>query len=515
MELDADRKLLTPNQKLFGSTWLGKHPVTLLQEYTRKQRWSAPDFTYIERNGQFQCRVMLARKPASSVSMFFNAYYADKLEARHVAATYTLHRLGVVTSLKLLPPAFKILWARLESLKIDMDPQQAAIEYNGDPFRPQFSSGTLSTKQSKPWLSYPQIYVPKELRERLESVIRSNLDTAVSGTFDKSVDTTQLRATLIQKGFRETHADECLQYRSTLAECLDWLCIHLPEDDLPSSMKPSDKKSIVISQTTSVNDLARQYALERLGIGGFSKVDCIAALEGRDEFTALVYLCHRLGSIERLEIELVDLGDELEDEKEVLESIYSDLVIEESELGTRYCVQIGPISVSICIPTLSDYPFEVPGISLDAALPSYIRLSILQRVLEECKAFVGSPMIFSLLGSIESHLDSVIDNPPLLLSLHPVQKAIALSTLNVSGPIPSRGKKKPSNAPSKTLKEDFMRLQQDVSYKRMLDVRMNLPSYKFKNQIVDHLKSSKRLIISGDTGCGKSTQTGQFLYQFD
>ncbi|ORY36563.1 P-loop containing nucleoside triphosphate hydrolase protein [Rhizoclosmatium globosum] len=47
----------------------------------------------------------------------------------------------------------------------------------------------------------------------------------------------------------------------------------------------------------------------------------------------------------------------------------------------------------------------------------------------------------------------------------------------------------------------------------MLRGRQNLPSYKFRDQIIDAVEKNQVVIICGETGCGKSTQTGQFLLE--
>ena len=42
---------------------------------------------------------------------------------------------------------------------------------------------------------------------------------------------------------------------------------------------------------------------------------------------------------------------------------------------------------------------------------------------------------------------------------------------------------------------------------------MQLPIFKKKNQIKSHVKKYRVVIISGNTGCGKTTQVPQYLYE--
>jgi len=45
----------------------------------------------------------------------------------------------------------------------------------------------------------------------------------------------------------------------------------------------------------------------------------------------------------------------------------------------------------------------------------------------------------------------------------------------------------------------------------MLKYREKLPSYKYQDPIIEELEKNQVIIISGETGCGKSTQTPQFI----
>ncbi|XP_015113650.1 ATP-dependent DNA/RNA helicase DHX36 [Diachasma alloeum] len=48
-------------------------------------------------------------------------------------------------------------------------------------------------------------------------------------------------------------------------------------------------------------------------------------------------------------------------------------------------------------------------------------------------------------------------------------------------------------------------------YQRMLDFRSKLPSYKMREEILDLIHGNQVLVISGETGCGKTTQVAQFI----
>ncbi|KAG0721052.1 ATP-dependent RNA helicase DHX36 [Chionoecetes opilio] len=47
----------------------------------------------------------------------------------------------------------------------------------------------------------------------------------------------------------------------------------------------------------------------------------------------------------------------------------------------------------------------------------------------------------------------------------------------------------------------------------MLEVRKKLPSYKMRDEIVDTIRNNQVVVLSGETGCGKTTQVAQFLLE--
>ncbi|KAM4570366.1 putative ATP-dependent RNA helicase DHX57 isoform 2-T2 [Odontesthes bonariensis] len=58
---------------------------------------------------------------------------------------------------------------------------------------------------------------------------------------------------------------------------------------------------------------------------------------------------------------------------------------------------------------------------------------------------------------------------------------------------------------------EFRRKQSSRRFRSMLEQRRNLPAWKEKENILDVLDSSQVLVISGMTGCGKTTQIPQFI----
>lgn len=48
-------------------------------------------------------------------------------------------------------------------------------------------------------------------------------------------------------------------------------------------------------------------------------------------------------------------------------------------------------------------------------------------------------------------------------------------------------------------------------YKKMLARRQNLPSFKKKDELLHLINKNQVVVVSGETGCGKTTQVAQFI----
>lgn len=60
---------------------------------------------------------------------------------------------------------------------------------------------------------------------------------------------------------------------------------------------------------------------------------------------------------------------------------------------------------------------------------------------------------------------------------------------------------------------DFKQKEKFNKLKKLRDTQANLPVAQYKDKIIEMVKKEKVIIIAGDTGCGKSTQIPQYLYE--
>lgn len=215
--------------KLFGN-WTGKLPSTLLDEYIRKQqlkisynftnfpigddpRVSTTERPHESRSDltsdpskakasnmtaafptlptEYQCKITISKIIKDSIEYVtfypFNQFFASKQEAKHVSATYTLHRLQSNSSLyTLLPPSHRLIWKAYDKVKADSDQDLVLQNYTADPWEAKTKPAEPLPSKT-PWTEYPTLSIPKQQRERLEFLIRDNIAEAVSGTVDKTV----------------------------------------------------------------------------------------------------------------------------------------------------------------------------------------------------------------------------------------------------------------------------------------------------------------------------------------
>lgn len=63
------------------------------------------------------------------------------------------------------------------------------------------------------------------------------------------------------------------------------------------------------------------------------------------------------------------------------------------------------------------------------------------------------------------------------------------------------------------LQKEFQDKLDHGAYKRMQKIRQKLPAHDKRQEILDLLESNQVLVVSGETGCGKTTQVPQFILE--
>ncbi|KAL1506304.1 hypothetical protein ABEB36_005693 [Hypothenemus hampei] len=177
----------------------------------------------------------------------------------------------------------------------------------------------------------------------------------------------------------------------------------------------------------------------------------------------------------------------------------------------------------------SKYPYEPPLIFLksNVCLPPLTSLHICKRLYQEAQTLAadGIPSVYSvteLLKSeeeIKEHLKTEIE------FLDPREKLFSRNVVEVKRKVlPKYYLKGETNRDNKRqltadeiLKEDqrivneFQQKILNPKYQKMITSRKKLPAWNFRKDILNSIQQSQVAVVSGETGCGKSTQVPQFI----
>ncbi|KAJ3349723.1 hypothetical protein HDU83_000341 [Entophlyctis luteolus] len=566
--LDDEKKLL------FGSwTASGKTPLSVLYEHCQRMDWNKPQVNSASKGAKGVTATItisaVDKKTRATTSFTFSdpdytRVYATEQEAKHWAATYALHRVASHLSLhRLLPPSHQAYWASLEEIRTAQSPDVQKYDYHADPFAvaelraQELKAKERETKleneriakeadkQAKPWEAYQKVMLSTEMREVVEQLVRNaSVVGKKSPKREVAVENSTLVDVLVSKGFRRVHALEALEYNTDLTGAIDWLCIYVPEDDLPESFhsKPTNAISRGQSSMTSLN---RERAIEYMSKSGFSREICASEYDAHQavELDALAALVSKLSLAENAVSGAVApqacASDSLREELEAIEAIYGTETISRNDRNGMVQLKIDLSMTSseiydvvfhVGVSENSKYPAELPAMMVtSSSIPSYMRLSILKKLSSEAVSkWLGSPMVFEMVQWIQDNFCSILENPGVTLMelkqatagqaavmepapeklIKPTSKKKALP-VETAADISSRGE------------ELRIRYEQQIAtkeYKLMLSGRQRLPSYSYREKIIE--VHGFPLKVNGKIErfvflerCGKSTQTGQFILE--
>jgi len=285
----------------------------------------------------------------------------------------------------------------------------------------------------------------------------------------------------------------------------------------------------------------------------------------------LSFVNYLLGKGSNIPSSIIHIQEDLiQSEIEMLKEMYSDrfkytkVEYEESSYIHHLALTIPTIDgltnksygdLDIFIPSMINYPDEVPLILLNlksdqigAELLLYIQYLIWKKALES----VGDVMVFQISSFIELELGGLLSSAspiPLTLttSLRQMQDSSSLesavSSIQIvdedevstfsegkttvatysdtyseqSSIVTQKKKTNKSNHPFWTrLKNDTMKpsfIKNPGPYQQLLEKRKNLPSYNERETFLRLLKENRCIVVTGETGCGKTTQCPTFIFE--
>ncbi|KAI8380604.1 P-loop containing nucleoside triphosphate hydrolase protein [Choanephora cucurbitarum] len=580
---NVEEKPAPQRSTIFGD-WTGKTPVSLLHEHCQKSNWEKPEFEINKRKDSYIGSVTLSQRNKKTAQMQTVVFTTPdefrlptSMEAKHLAATYALHRVKSHMPLhRALPPQHRDYWRSFDALKTAAN----AWQYEPDPFtahapinapkknrslpskehaasavpmpsqakmdQVETRAPEMDEKMRRYWQSLPSVQMGSDNRELAERVVkRSKIAYQPLARKHSREERKQLIAELVKMGFRATHADEALDYSADTSSALDWLCLHVPEDDLPSNFMLANYNPTMTTVSRTTESLGREWLIKRMSSLGYPEKICTEALSlaNEDESKAIEMLQWRLAHGDEplpvVDPEMIDqeeLQQMREDEVTALESIYEStrLQKETDKIGRQvysitFDVNTKPevkthrekLTMQIKIPKNSYYPFSLPLFAIESeGLPSYLKLGLTRGLIEEAEKNLGMPFIYMCAEWLQEHADGMIANPPKLrdmterldsFDLLSAKESISKHKPNHSRRHRQQGALKPDHQVSQRLKEALLEMQASAAYVPMGLVRSNLPAHHFKSNVVNMVLGNQVTIVSGETGCGKTTQVPQFI----
>ncbi|KAF2159479.1 hypothetical protein M409DRAFT_30100 [Zasmidium cellare ATCC 36951] len=549
-----------------GSSWTGKLPMTLFNEHCQKQRWDKPEYT-IHRNGKgFTGGVVIRQKnpktqevttlppivpPADYLKE--RGTQESAVEARHFAAAYALFRVSNMKNIHMmLPPQYRDLWkGDFQDLKSEAVAQGVGYLYEADPFlaKKQRDEAMVAKEKArvdkvkqqaedkksevvsldgqvqskhvlKGWMRVPKVEMGVRTRRDVERLIRQGGAWNPHGVVMKAVERKAIVDDLSNIGFRRSHVEEATELCKDREETLEWLLIHVPEDDLPKWCLPDNYLAGV---SLASGDMKREGKLKRLSAAGYPLEVCSDALDasaGDEACAAEVLQAKLLDTVAPFPDDKANNFEAWDEEQATLEAIFGDRYTNHDRLC---CIKLDlqtpskkPITLKARPPPFW-YPENVPTIFVEADLPAYVRLSILKQVLTTAKnEYLGEQMLFSMVDWLEQNIPRVIDHPGRLSDVASVASAPSRSSALHSRGNKQHRKPEPINwvsldSRSQQLLNDWQAKQSTPSQQQMLKARQNLPAWKLQDDIISSVTNNQVTIISGETGSGKSTQSVQFV----
>jgi len=226
---------------------------------------------------------------------------------------------------------------------------------------------------------------------------------------------------------------------------------------------------------------------------------------------------------ERLVYHLLDVEDQQDDQTCEEEGIWNEEQTPLTEIyGSRFEV-IGPTTCRIRLSPASSqllprtiklelvkprgYPHLLPPhlvLSSEPKLPSHVRLSVIRQAgLHALETLRGSGMVWGLTDWIEENIERIVRHPGRLSDLDGVVSGGFSRTLQQSKPMVSNQlqKREPVDW---TPRSPVAELSISAS-------RKSLPAWTHRDDVVSACRNHRVVVVTGETGSGKSTQVPQYL----
>jgi ATP-dependent RNA helicase DHX57 len=383
------------------------------------------------------------------------------------------------------------------------------------------------------WNKVPKLELGKRTRASIEELVRKNVVWNPHNTVISEYQQRNIINEFSDLGFRRSHIEEAAAACKDREEALEWLLIHVPEDDLPDWSLP---EGYTVGISMASGNPRKDASVQRLAASGFSVELCEKYLdvyngdEGRaaenlQELLTATEKCSELipgGISATLDYDVDQAHHVWIEEKGTLESIFGDRFRVDSPEVYNIRLQISRAQApyDLRVRESSRYPQSPPVVSIIApGVPAFIRLSMVRELIKKAATdFLQEPMVFNLVDWLETEIPRILENPGRLGDVSAgatgLVEAVKATDTNFSQHQRRANPQinhSPGDSQNMVVLDRWNLKQQNPRQRQMIQGRQSLPAWALKGAIVEAVNNNQVTIISGETGSGKSTQSVQFV----
>ncbi|KAA6421632.1 MAG: putative ATP-dependent RNA helicase DHX57 [Trebouxia sp. A1-2] len=543
------RNTMQPGSK--GGYYTEKSPKLLLLEWCQQQKRPKPRYKVLAAAGNtMRCKVVLPddKNADKDVVVFLDEAQTagTSEEAQERGAIAALARVaGNRNMQRVLPQAFQAAWTWCVQQEEDAQARQARAAAAAESRKERDAGRRKALARKVPVTAI----MSQQQRSQVEQVLAQLRDAQQVSSYGNSAGEHKVITSELQGlGFTEQDAESAINSVShpNLAVCLDWLCLHIPEEELPLAFAPGAAgKPVSVLFAGKSAEALQDPAVAQLSGWGYPVPECVEALQRLKGSPDAAHqdLFARLSGIERTDT--TDTGilegqgnanDEWQNDVEGLTAVYEAMV---STPGTSTMLfktaglQEGSV-VELQAWQPSSYPDDIPRIGIRCPQLSARQLLFLtQQLAGVAKQEAGQSMLHMIVAALADMLEDLPVEPPYPTIAPPpgARQATADSASLVSAIAPavshvgdaiqrsqrSGNRRVPSvraqQAESKQLQQQQEALLVQAAHASMRQARQKLPAFTKHKDLLTKLSQHSVIVISGATGCGKSTQVPQYILE--
>ena len=412
------------------------------------------------------------------------------------------------------------------------------------------------------------VFMSAKLRRAIESILRhdatvkeeeddeenddayylDSMETDVKEYVEKRLHDEGFTRKQARQAFQQGSCSSLDNFEQAHEQALQWLLVHVDEEDLPPSFDPRGRTLDVIAGTSSSSNSKNDTTAPTVDpqilrfsqTHGLSTADASILCEGNNDSDttrgrALWEMACHLAAVSRVPAAAHDPVDEsmLDDELEALGAIFAeDCHMSRQEKSHIVTVQIPLDGMFHLVMTLdsTSYPQTWPQRILVQSVDNKTTWTQGLAVLAETAKFLstdavmGEPMLFAIHGHVMEVLQTLEELPVVTLAKTPAvpnESASAARKANApapSAPSPSQSVQLPRKRPRE--RSPFWSVPPNKTPPAvpfpagaLKRARASLPAAKARDDFLKALRRSEQgshvVLCTGETGCGKSTQLPQ------